>query len=155
MNPFLNSGGLFVSNQRVRFTPEGGLAVRLTNKTGSASVKGTVVAAHGSVDNAVKKIIVDVPDPIGVIYDDGIPDGYLVWVVISGRAQVLFVGNTTRGYLARGFLTADGGSYEAGKALAEAVPGSPFASDKHFYEIGHVIESRTGAGLAFCVLHFN
>lgn len=136
-------------------TPEGGIYVTLINKTGAASVKGTVVAAHATVDGAVKKIEVDVPDPIGVIYDDGVPDGFPVRVVISGIAEVLFIGNTTRGHLARGFLTADGASYVAGQALSEAVPGSPFSDDKHFYEIGHLLQSRTGAGLAKCMLHFN
>ena len=99
--------------------------------------------------------MVDAPNPIGIIYDDGIADGLEVWVVISGIADVYFVGNTTRGDIARGFLTADGASYVSGQALSEAYPTSPFASDKHFYEIGHVLESRTGAGLAKCILHFN
>ena len=43
----------------------------------------------------------------------------------------------------------------SGQALNEAVPTSPFATDKHFCEIGHVLETRTGAGLAKVNLHFN
>lgn len=139
----------------IAWTSESGLAVQLINKTGAVSVKGEVVEPSDSVDNAVDKIVVDVPDPIGVFYESGIADGSLAWVVVSGIADVYFVGNTTRGHLARGFLTADGGSYVIGQALSEAVPSSPFATDKHFYEIGHVLESRVGAGLAKCVLHFN
>lgn len=140
---------------KVMLTPEGGLAVRLTNKTGGATVKGEIVDASGAVDNAVIKIVKDVPDPIGVFYESGIADGAEAWVVVSGIAEVYFVGNVTRGNLARGFLTADGASYVTGQALNEAVPTSPFSSDKHFYEIGHTIESRTGAGLAKVILHFN
>lgn len=135
-------------------TPEGGFFVTLLNKTGANSVKGTVVCAHDTVDNAVKKIVVNVPDPIGIIYDDGIADGQPVRVVISGLADIYFIGSTNRGYLARGFITGDAG-YVSGQALSEAVPSSPFASDKHFYEIGHVLQSRTGAGLARCMVHFN
>jgi hypothetical protein len=146
-----------MGNSNVMFTLEGGLAVKMINKTGGVSVKGTVVDPYeaAAIDGAVRKIVKDIPDPIGVIYDDGIPDGQDVWVVVSGIADVYFVGNATRGHLARGFITADGASYVAGQALSEAVPTSPFATDKHFYEIGHVLESRTGAGLAKCILHFN
>lgn len=139
----------------VKFTSEGGLAVRMINKTGSASVQGEVLAVSDTTDNGVDLIAVDVPDPLGVFYESGIADGSYAWVVVSGIADVYFVGNTTRGNIARGFLTADGGSYVAGQALSEAYPTAPFASDKHFYEIGHVLESITGPGLAKCILHFN
>lgn len=142
------------SNQRIKFTPEGGLAVLMTNKTGGVSVKGEVVTSSSTTDNAVAKIVVDVPNPIGVFYDSGAADGSEAWIVISGIADVYFIGNTTHGFIARGFLAADAG-YVAGQVMAEAYPVAPFASDKHFYEIGHVLTSRTGAGLAKCVLHFN
>ncbi len=144
-----------LSTDKTKATAEGGVAVKLTNRTGGASVKGEVVTTASAHNNAVIKIVKDVPNPIGVFYESGIADGSEAWVVVSGIADVYFVGNTTRGHLARGFLTADGASYVTGQALSESVPSSPFASDKHFYEIGHVLESRTGAGLAKCVLHFN
>lgn len=140
---------------KISFTSEGGLCIQLINKTGAPSVKGEVVEPSDSVAGAVKKIVVDKPDPIGVFYESGVADGSLAWIVVAGIAEVYFIGNTTLGHFARGFLTADGGSYVTGQALSEALPGSPFADDKHFYEIGHVIESRVGAGLAKCVLHFN
>lgn len=146
----------FFGSGKILFTKEGGLAVRLINKTGAVSVKGTVVQPYNStaIDNAVEKITQDIPDPIGVIYNDGIADGNYMWVVISGIADVLFIGNTTRGHFARGFISADVG-YIAGYVLSEQVPVSPFATDKHFYEIGHIMESRVGAGLAKVILHFN
>lgn len=145
----------FAANSKVMFTADGGIAVKLINKTGGNSVKGEVVEASESVAGAVQKIVVDRPDPIGVFYESGIADGGEVWVVVSGIASVYFVGNTTLGHLARGFITADGASYVTGQALSEAVPTSPFSTDKHFYEIGHVIEARVGAGLAKTILHFN
>lgn len=135
-------------------TGDSGNIITLINKTGAASVKGTVVCASSTVDLAVEKITEGVPDPIGVIYEDGIADGQPVKVVKAGIADVLFIGNTTRKHLARGFVTGEQG-YVAGKALSEAVPTSPFATDKHFYEIGHVLESRVGVGLAKVMLHFN
>ena len=141
---------------KYKITPEGGYAIKLVNKTGAASVKGTVVTVYSAsaIDNAVAKIVVDVPDVIGVLYENGVADGTETWVVISGIAQVYFIGNTTRGHIARGFINTDAG-YVSGQALSEAYPAAPFGTDKHFYEIGHVLESRTGAGLANVVLHFN
>lgn len=144
------------STAKAKLNADGGLMVKVTNKTGGASVKGEVVSVYSAtaINNAVRKILIDIPDPIGVFYESGVADGSEAWVVVSGIADVYFVGNTVRGYLARGFITGDTG-YVTGQALSEAVPTSPFATDKHFYEMGHVLESRTGAGLAKCVLHFN
>lgn len=141
---------------RSKLTPEGGLAVLMTNKTGAASVKGHVVTVYTatSIDNAVAYVVIDAPNPIGVFYESGVADGQEAWVVVSGIADIYFVGNTAIGNIARGFITPDAG-YVTGQALSEPYPVAPFASDKHFYELGHVIETRTGAGLAKCVLHFN
>jgi hypothetical protein len=133
--------------QSLNQTAEGGFYIYLINKTGANSVKGTVVIASSTTDNGCEKIASNVPDAIGVIYNDGIPDGSPVQVVVSGIADVYFIGSTTRKHLARTFVTADAG-FVAGQALSEAMPGSPFTTDKHFCEIGHVLASRTGAGLA-------
>lgn len=141
---------------KAKLNADGGLMIKLINKTGAATVKGEVVCPYSAtaVNNAVKKILVDEPDPIGAFYESGIADGSEAWVVVSGIADVYFVGDAVRGHFARGFITGEA-SYVTGRVLSEAVPTSPFATDKHFYEIGHVLESRTGAGLAKCVLHFN
>lgn len=147
-------GNKLTESRNVKITSEGGLAVLLKNKSGAPSVKGYLVSTQASEDNAVRLVQQNIPDPIGAFYESGIPDGNMAWVVISGIADVYFIGSTTRGYLARGFVTSDAG-FVAGQALSEAVPTSPFATDKHFYEIGHIIESRIGAGLAKTVLHFN
>lgn len=140
--------------QAVFTTPEGGIAIKLTNKTGSASVKGYMVDVSSTTDNAFQLCVVDVPDAIGVVYDAGVADGSQCLVVVAGIADVYYVGSTTRKNLARGFVTGDAG-YVSGQALNETMPGAPFATDKHFFEIGHVLENRVGAGLAKTVLHFN
>lgn len=144
-----------IGNEQVKLTEEGGLAVKFINKTGAASVKGYVVTQDTNVANAVDLIVVDIPAPIGIIYDNGVADGDEVWVVVSGIAEVYFIGDTGLNNICRGFLTTDGAGYVSGQAMAEPYPTAPFASDKHFYEIGHVLEARTGAGLAKVVLHFN
>lgn len=139
---------------KVKLTEEGGIAILLTNKTGAPSVKGYCVTTNEGQNNSVKLVPVNVPNCIGVFYDSGIADGAEAWVVVSGIAEVYFWDSTTRGQLARTGLTADTGEV-AGQAMSEAVPTSPFATDKHFCEIGHILETRIGAGLAKVVLHFN
>jgi hypothetical protein len=139
---------------KTKMTEAGGMAILLTNKTGAASIKGYLVDASPTVDNAVQLVPVNAPDCIGVFLESGIADGAEAWVVVSGIADVYFFGSTTRGHYARVGVTADTGE-AAGQAISEELPTSPFATDKHFAEIGHVLESRTGAGLAKCCLHFN
>jgi len=139
---------------KVKFTPEGGFAVRFTNKTGVESIKGYCVTTSDGQNNAVKLVPVDVPNCVGIFYESGIADGSEAWVVISGIADVYFLGSTVRGHLARTGLAADTGEV-AGQALSEEFPVSPFDVDKHFCEIGHVLETRTGTGLSKVILHFN
>ena len=138
------------ANSKVAITEVGGIAVKLT--AGEDLIKGNIV--HVTGESTVSKNVVNIPDPIGVVYQDAL-SGADVWVVIHGIAEVYFATDTGAGHLARGFLTTDGGSYVAGQALSEAFPAAPFASDKHFYEIGHVLETRVGAGLAKVALHYN
>lgn len=138
----------------IKFTNDGGLAVQYLNGTGSATVKGYCVTPSDAADDTVKLVPIGEPSCIGVFLDSDVPSGQLAWVVVSGRAYAYFWGSTTRGHLARTGLAADTGEV-AGQALSEAVPTPPFDTDKHFCEIGHVLETRTGAGLALVNLHFN
>lgn len=151
------SGDWQIINQldaNAKFTPEGGLAVKLTNKTGSNSVKGYCITSDSSNNEPFILVPIDAPSCMGIVYEDGIADGSLVWCVVSGIAEVYFWGSTTRGHLARTGLSVDTGEV-AGQAMSEAYPTTPFATDKHFCEVGHVLETRSGAGLAKTVLHFN
>lgn len=138
----------------VKHTDIGGIAVKMTNKTGAPSVKGYLVTTSSSTNHAVELTAVDIPNCVGCFLDSGVADGQLAWVVIQGMADVYFSGSTVRGHMARIGVASDTGE-QAGQAISEAVPTSPFATDKHFGEIGHVAETRTGAGLARVVLHFN
>lgn len=135
-------------------TDLGGYAIKLINKTGANSVKGTLVSADTTADDACKLTPLDGLDTIGVMWSDGVADGSSVWVVVSGIAQVKFGAAATRGQFARQSITTDTGA-AAGIATAEAAPTTPFATDNHFREVGHVIQSIGAAGLARCVVHFN
>jgi len=139
-----------VTSPKVTLTPEGGIAIRLTNKTGAASVKGTVVFASSSTDNAFNINPTSGDMPFGVVYENGVVDGGECLVVVSGIAEVLLVNSvaTTRGYIAMSSTTV------AGRIdTASTVP----AATAHFTEIGHTIETKIAGTdvLVKCVLHFN
>ena len=139
-------------------TEDGGIAVSLINKTGATSVKGALAQVDDAVDSAFDLVPVDNPDCFGIVYGDDagnqVADGVACWIVIAGLAYVLFESATTRKHFARMGVAADGND-QAGYAMSEAYPTAPFATDKHFAEVGHVLETIGGAGLALCVLHFN
>jgi hypothetical protein len=139
--------------QAVEITPEGGVAYWTENQTGGASVKGQLIEPSTATDHAVQTISTDEPDPIGVIYDGGVANGGQIRVVFSGRAEVLFGNAPTRHNFARNNITSD--SVANGLAISEPLPSPPFASDKHFLEIGHILETKGAPGLALVNLHFN
>lgn len=135
-------------------TPEGGSGTYFINKTGAASIKGYAVRVSDTTDNGVRLIAQDIPDIMGYIYDDGVADGDPVRVVTDGKTPVYYIAAVTRDYLCRGFVALDPG-FVAGQMVNEPFPGTPFASDKHFYEGGHTLETTGGAGLALTEVHFN
>lgn len=140
--------------EKIWLTPEGGMAVKLLNATSASSIKGYSVSASVDSYGGVRLTPINVPDSVGVFYESGIANATSAWIVVSGVADVYFVGAATMGNIARTFVSADSGGV-SGMALSEAAPTSPFSTDKHFCEIGHVLQTTTGAGLARCVLHFN
>jgi len=125
--------------------------IRLINKTGSPTVKGSVVSACTTVDNAFE-LQSNEFDAIGVVAENGVADGSLAHIIISGIADVLFKDGVAavRGYVA---LSAD----TNGRATCIQVPDINPVVAEHFKEIGHVIESKDAGTdvLAKCVLHFN
>lgn len=136
-------------------TPEGGIMVKLTNKTGVNSVKGTIVMVSAGTDNAFDVNGGNGAQPIGIVYDDGIADASECWVVVSGIAQVLLKAMTAS---TRGHWVEVSDAAGRADATAAAPPGGGVPElDIHMQEIGHCLESQ-GAGadvLCLCVLHFN
>jgi hypothetical protein len=150
----LSFAGMKLDNNMFRLTPEGGIAIPMINDTGTTTVKGYLVDVSTNITNAFKIAPIDDLDVIGIVYESGITQGNSCYIVIQGYADVYFATSTARGNYARLCNSSDTGKAN-GYAFAENVPTTPFATDNHFREIGHVSESRTGAGLARCVLHFN
>ncbi len=130
---------------RIKFTKEGGLAVWLLNKTRSASVKGEVLESSAGTDDAVDQAVANALHPMGITYVAGIAVGTYMWVVVSGRVEVLAD--------AGGFTRDDRlvTSATAGRADVSNLP-TPAV---HFQEIGHGIGTAAGNGLGFAIVHFN
>ena len=135
-------------------TPDGGMAVKAINNTGSASVKGTVLQAGEVIFNSTDEQTVQF-DAVAIMYSDGVADGESVWVVTSGKAKVLLEDSTasTLGYWV--FASTQDGRGNATLALPSG--GTIGAIDEHFKEIGHCLESVTAGTdqLALCFIHFN
>jgi len=129
-----------------KITPEGGYAVKLTNKTGSPSVKGQIVSHKGTDANAFGLTAVNATHCLGVVYEGGVADAAECWVVVSGIAQVRMKNAATMGHICRIPLTADVG--EAGYAM-DAVQ-SDTAS---VYKIGDVLETAEAEVLCKVLLH--
>ena len=128
-----------------------GLAVKMINNTGVATVKGTLVSTGGDIDN---QFILENNefDCMGVVYEAGVADGQAAWIIIQGVAEVLFKDTiaAVRGYIA---IAAD----TDGRATNVEVPTSNPVVAEHFKEIGHVLESKDAGTdiLVKVVLHFN
>jgi hypothetical protein len=141
-----------VADGGIYITPEGGLARQLTNKTGAATVKGTLVFPSSTVDNAFETSTAQY-DGIGFVYESGIADGSAAWVVFSGVAEALFEdGNApVRDYWVRASTT-------AGRVYCEAAPsgGGFINASEHFKEVGHCQESKSSGTdvLARVAVHF-
>lgn len=142
---------------KVGITADGGIAYSMLNKSGATTVKGYIVHPSSSTDGAFNNCEIDEPDIIGVVFgdDDGaqVNDGVNCWIVKQGLAYIYSITAATREWFIRNREGAEGGS--AGQAIAEALPSVPFATNKHFQECGHCLESTGGAGLVLCSIHFN
>lgn len=135
----------FVGHSKIKFTREGGLAVRVQNKTRGTSIKGQVCCASHDNDYAVDLCDQSYADPTCIVYDSGRPDGKDMWVVVAGFAEVALKDNegSTRGYWA-------GISDEVG--YAHALKPVPPAKPTHFRGIGHCIHSCVAEGVGTHVL---
>ena len=138
---------------RTRRTPVGGYAIRVINGTGADSVKGSVVAGSTAEDNTVRLCPANAVVPFGVMLEDGIPDGELCWVVVTGIADVLLkdTASATRGYWV-GMSDVDGRAYTAFHTGT-----TPPEQATHNLEIGHCSETKAAGTdvLVKCILHFN
>jgi hypothetical protein len=141
-----------VSSPYLKFTKEGGLAVYLINKTGVDSEKGRIVRGSAVTDDGVILTVINDPEIIGVMYEDGIADGERTWIVVSGRCQVLLDDNT--GSTAGNWVQAGTAGY------CDATNVAPVGVPAHWREVGHSLQTVAAGGagthmLCFIMMHFN
>ncbi len=143
----VNPGGVETWS-KIAITSIGGIAIQLTNKTSVASVKGTVVKLSQVDDESFLLTGIDSDMPAGIVFEDGVADGSLCWVVVYGIAEVLLE-DTTAG--TRGFWVY--ASDTAGRANATLInpPGGGLPElDQHMREIGHCVASVGGGTDVLC-----
>jgi len=136
-----------VAGPKAKLTAEGGLAVKLTNKTGAASIKGTIVGVDSAAGNAFDLTAIDANYNLGVVYESGVADGAECWVVVIGIAEVLMKNDATLGQQCRIPLNTDTGKV-AGYAMAAAQ-----AATASVYKIGDILETKTADTLCKVLLH--
>ena len=138
---------------RVKRTPEGGLVVLMTNKTGAVSVKGTVVTTSDTYDNAFTVQTAEF-EAAGIVYDSGVPDGSECWVVTSGIAEVLMKDGIAP---VRGDWTKCADTDGRAESTTPPTGIGALSTSEHFKEIGHCLESKSAGTdvLAKVLLHFN
>lgn len=144
--------GLHETNPaRVRFTSEGGLAIRMI--AGENLVAGEVVHSpeypSGADDSAYKTPISGDSSfmPYGVVYANA-SSGDPVWIVVSGKALVLPESGITA---ARGDVIFVSGSESGRVDQSATVP-----TTDHWKECGHGVSQGTGNGVAaLAIVHFN
>lgn len=140
-----------IAGPKAKFTAEGGFAVKLVNKTGAESVKGTIVSLSTGTDNAFALSAVDSSGCVGVVYESGKADAAECWVVVKGIAETLFTNNVTHGQYARVPIAGDTDEV-AGKAVGAAIPANTFNTDAYLARFGFVLESKNAGSLAKVLL---
>lgn len=126
-----------------------GIGRKLINKTGAASIKGTVVSTSTTTDFAFMVAVANCDECIGIVYTNGVADGDPCLIIEGFSADVLLKDATAS---AHGNWA--GMSDVAGRADMSGA--SPPAAPQHFEEIGHCLETK-GANtdvLAEADIHF-
>ncbi len=142
-------------NNKVGISELAGVALKHINKTGAASVKGTIVEADGTTDDAFDVCDANGNHPIGVVYEDGIADGAECWIIIYGVADVLLKDTTLSAHGNWVFVSDVAGRADA--TLADPTAGGVAQLDQHMREVGHCLESKAADTdvLARVCIHFN
>jgi hypothetical protein len=136
-------------------TGENGVQIKLTNRTGATSVKGTLVHASTSYDRAFHIEEADGYDPAWVVAESGIADGSECWVWIEGAVcQMLLQDSTasTRGNWCKVSDT-QAGRIDATNAFP---PGGTIAAlEDHSSEVGHCMQSKASGTDVLALIYFH
>lgn len=84
-----DASGVYTNSAiNIGYTPEGGVACKLTNRTGSASVKGQAINFSPTYDDSYITAT-DTLSVTGFVYESGKADGAETWVVRRGIVDAL------------------------------------------------------------------
>jgi hypothetical protein len=141
-------------NGKVGLTGDGGLAIKLTNKTNVTSQVGWGVFSSTSSDGGYELRApgsTDIHDTIGFVHES-VAANQSGWVVVSGIANVMVIGACKTGdWFAH--------SAQPGRVTASVDPSGLGALDvaTHFNEIGHCLSTLPSGSnlLAKACIHFN
>lgn len=134
-------------------TSERGFLIKLTNRTGSSSVKGTLVSCSTTADREVV-LQANEYDTVGVVQEAGVADGSDMWVWMTGSVCQVLIKDSVAVTHGEILLAAD----TDGRAIGATNPGSGLpGTDTHFKECGHILQSKSAGTnvLALAILHFN
>lgn len=140
-----------IEGPKVKLTPEGGIAT-LVIADEAISVGHVCAIIQGGTANRVKRCPTSGNEndmPVGVAYSAAGAAGDPFWMVVSGRVGVLPDTGVTaaQGYILTTSATTAGLIAQAATAPAAAT---------HFKEIGHFINTGSGAGvITDAIVHFN
>ncbi|MCK9203552.1 MAG: hypothetical protein M0P58_03825 [Bacteroidales bacterium] len=134
-------------SQSVMFTPLGGMALKMINKTGAITVKGQIVSPSPTTENGFILASASSVNPVGVVFEAGIEDGSACWIVVSGVAEVLLADTqpAAMGYEVQISSTSGRAETKISDLTSTAI------------EIGHCIQSVSGGAdqKVKVILHFN
>ena len=136
-------------------TGERGTQIRLTNKTGAASVKGTVLDQDDTVVQAGKIIPAGAPDPIAIVYEAGVADGSEMWCWVPGSLCRVLIEDATAATVGYWVKVSDTQAGRADATNASPPGGTINALEDHLSELGHAAESESAGTDVLLLIHFH
>ena len=145
------NGGQIRRYNKLPLTNYGTPYISVINKTGAASVAGTLVSADTAVERGVK-IPTNAYDICGVLVEDGKADGAYVRMVTGGICEMLLGDGTTAGY--GGWLRAS--TDQLGRVVNTTGPAGlgALAIEEHVKEVGHSLSKVASGGSNNKILAF-
>lgn len=129
-------------------TGERGFLTKLTNRTGGASVKGTLLSASTTAD---AEVILQASeyDTIAVCQEAGVAEGSQMWCWMPGSICQMLLKDTVTAAQGELALAADtDGRMDRTTNPGGGLPGT----DIHFKEVGHVLQDVTGGTNQLCLV---
>jgi hypothetical protein len=132
-----------------KYTGRPCMKMQYINKTGAPSVYGELVKFDTATEGGLILTASQDPECIGAMYETGIADGSLCWIVIAGSVEVLLLNATAA-------APGNWASTSTAAGRADCSNAAPVPA-RHWEEIGHCpFTANAGTDvLAEIHMHFN